>query len=216
MPGGALLLAAGAEKTLLVGFRNPQLRRYAGKTLAEVAQLRGTPAHETAMDLVIEDGSRVQVVYFLMSEANVAKTVALPWVSFGSDAASMANTGVFLKRSTHPRAYGNFARVIGKYVGQENVIPLQQAIYKLAKLPADNLKIRHRGQLLPGYFADLLVFDPAQVTDHATYAAPHQYSTGMVHVFVNGQQVLADGEHTGRLPGEVVRGPGWQGWNTSP
>jgi len=209
-----LLLAAGAQKTLLVGFRNPQLRSYTGKTLAEVAALRGQPPHQTAIDLVIEDGSRVQVVYFLMSEDNVARTVALPWVSFGSDAASMSNAGVFLKRSTHPRAYGNFARVLGKYVREEKVITLPQAIFKLSKLPADNLKLKRRGMLKVGYFADVVVFDPSQVQDHATYAEPHQYATGMIHVFVNGRQVLADGEHTGRLPGRVVRGPGWTGWQS--
>lgn len=207
-----LMLAAGASNTLLVGFRNPQLRTYTGKTLAEVAALRGKTAYETAMDLVIEDGSRVQVVYFLMSQENVARTVALPWVSFGSDAASMTNAGVFVKRSTHPRAYGNFARVLGKYVRDEKVISLPQAIHKLSKLPADNLKLKRRGSLQNGYFADVVVFDPSRVQDHATYADPHQYATGVVHVFVNGQQVLANGEHTGRLPGRVVRGPGWTGW----
>lgn len=210
-----LYLAAGADKMLLVGFRNPQLRQYAGKTLAEVARLRGQTSHETAMDLVIEDGSRVQVVYFLMSEENVAKTVALPWVSFGSDAGSIANTGVFIKRSTHPRTYGNFARVLGKYVRDEKVLPLQQAIYKLTKLPATNMKIRNRGQLQPGYFADIVVFDPAKVQDHATFAEPHRYSTGVVHVFVNGQRVLTHGEPTGRTPGQVVRGPGWRGWQAA-
>ena len=207
-----LYLAAGADNMLLVGFRNPQLRKYAGKTLAEVARSRGQASHETAMDLVIEDGSRVQVVYFLMSEENVAKKFALPWVSFGSDAGSIANTGVFIKRSTHPRTYGNFARVLGKYVREDKVLPLEQAIYKLTKLPATNLKLRNRGQLDVGYFADIVVFDPANIQDHATFSEPHRYSTGVVHVFVNGQQVLADGEPTGRTPGQVVRGPGWRGW----
>ena len=188
-----LMLAAGADKTLLVGFRNPVLgEQYTGKTLAE-------------------DGSRVQVVYFLMSEENVRKLVALPWVSFGSDAEAMATEGVFTERSTHPRAYGNFARVLGKYVREER-LPLGHAIHKLSQLPATNLGIRGRGSLKPGYFADVVVFDPETITDHATYSEPHQYATGMVHVFVNGTRVLDGGEHTGALPGRVVRGPGWRGW----
>jgi len=207
-----LLRAAGPDNMLLVGFRNKSLRKYIGSTLAEVASLRGTSAIETAMDLVIEDGSRVQVVYFLMSEENVRKQVALPWVSFASDAASMATEGVFLEQSTHPRAYGNFVRVLGRYVRDEKVLPLQTAIYKLTKLPASNLKLRHRGELIPGFFADVVIFDPARVQDHATYDDPHRYATGVVHVFVNGEQVLRDGEHTGALPGQVVRGPGWVGW----
>jgi len=209
-----LYLAAGAEKTLLVGFRNEALRIYAGMTLAEVAAIRGKSPAETAIDLVIEDGSRVQVVYFLMSAKNVSKTVALPWVSFGSDARSMTNSGVFTKTSTHPRAYGNFARVIGKYSREEQVISLAEAIRKLTKLPAQNLNIEDRGEIKPGYFADLAIFDPQRVKDHATYQDPHQYSSGMVHVFVNGEQVLANGKHTGRLPGRVIRGPGWRGWKT--
>jgi len=207
-----LLRAAGPDNMLLVGFRNKSLRKYIGSTLAEVASLRGTSAIETAMDLVIEDGSRVKVVYFLMSEENVRKQVALPWVSFASDAASMATEGVFLEQSTHPRAYGNFVRVLGRYVRDEKVLPLQMAIYKLTKLPASNLKLRHRGELIPGFFADVVIFDPSTVQDHATYDDPHRYATGVVHVFVNGEQVLRDGEHTGALPGQVVRGPGWVGW----
>ena len=207
-----LMRAAGPEKMLLVGFRNKGLRKYIGKTLAEVAMIRGTSPVETAMDLVVEDGSRVQVVYFLMLEENVRKQVALPWVSFGSDAASMATEGVFLEQSTHPRAYGNFARVLGRYVRDEKVLPLQMAIYKLTKLPASNLKLRHRGELAPGFYGDVVIFDPAEVRDHATFDDPHRYATGVVHVFVNGEQVLRDGEHTGALPGQVVRGPGWEGW----
>ncbi len=207
-----LMLAAGAEGTLLVGFRNHELRKYAGMTLAEVSDLRGTPPALTAMDLVVEDGSRVQVIYFLMSEENVARGIALPWVSFGSDAQSMATEGHFLNTSTHPRAYGNFARVLGKYVRDEGVISMEAAIHKLAGLPAANLGIRERGTLAVGNFADVVVFDPQAVRDHATFEKPHQYATGMVHVFVNGEQVLADGEHTGALPGRVVRGPGWVGW----
>lgn len=205
-------LSAGAEGTLLVGFRNPSLRRYLGKTLAEVAAEREQSAAETAMDLVIEDGSRVQVVYFLMSEENVARGIALPWVSFASDAQSMASEGSFLEQSTHPRAYGNFARVLGKYTRDEQVLTLPEAIRKLSKLPATHLQLRDRGELKAGYFADIVLFDPLTITDHATYAEPHQYATGMEHVIVNGELVLHNGEHTGALPGQVVRGPGWRGW----
>jgi N-acyl-D-amino-acid deacylase len=206
-----LLLAAGAEGTLLVGFRNEALRQYAGKTLAEVAALRGTSVQDTAMDLVAEDGSRVQVVYFLMSEENIKRQIQLPWVSFGSDAGSPATEGVFLKTSTHPRAYGNFARLLGKYVRDEKVIPLREAIRKLSALPADTLRIKDRGRIAQGLLADIVVFDPRTIADHATYQQPHQYATGMRHVWVNGVRVLADGEHTGATPGRVVRGPGWKG-----
>jgi len=204
--------AAGPEGTLLVGFRNHDLRKYTGMTLADVAAERGTDPATTAMDLVIEDGSRVQVIYFLMSEENVAKAVALPWVSFGSDAASMATEGLFLNTSTHPRAYGNFARVLGKYVRDEQVLTMADAIRKLTELPATNLKLVDRGALRVGYYADVVAFDPKAIRDNATFEDPHQYATGMVHVFVNGEQVLRDGEHTGALPGRVVRGPGWTGW----
>ena len=193
--------------------RRPELRRYAGMTLGEVAEERGATPAETAIDLVVEDGSRVQVVYFLMSEENVAKGIALPWVSFASDAASMAPEGEFLDRMTHPRAYGNFARVLGKYVRDEQVITLEDAVRKLTKLPATNLGIRDRGELREGFHADIAIFDPDEVQDHATYDDPHRYSTGMVHVLVNGVPVLRNGEHTGALPGQVVRGPGWAGWN---
>jgi N-acyl-D-amino-acid deacylase len=205
-------LAAGAQGILLVGFRNEALRRYTGMTLAAVAEQRGSGPWETAMDLVVEDGSRVGVVYFLMSEEIVAKGVTLPWLSFGSDAASMAAEGVFLKTSTHPRAYGNFARVLGKYARDDAVISLEAAIHKLTALPARNLKLRNRGTLAPGYFADVVIFDPATITDHATFAEPHQYATGVRDVLVNGVPVLSNGEHTGALPGQVVRGPGWRGW----
>jgi len=205
-------LAAGAQGILLVGFRNEALRKYTGMTLAAVAEQRGSGPWETAMDLVVEDGSRVGVVYFLMSEENVAKGVTLPWLSFGSDAASMAAEGVFLKTSTHPRAYGNFARVLGKYARDDAVISLEAAIHKLTALPARNLKLRNRGTLAPGYFADVVIFDPATITDHATFAEPHQYATGVRDVLVNGVPVLSNGEHTGALPGQVVRGPGWRGW----
>ena len=208
-----LLLSAGPEGTLLVGFRNPDLRHYIGKTLAEVAEERGQSYADTAIDLVIADGSRVQVVYFLMSEENVAKGVALSWVSFGSDAASMAAEGSFLKQSTHPRAYGNFARVLAKYVRDDQVITLPDAIRKLTKLPATNLKLRDRGELRENYFADIVIFDPYGIQDNSTFEQPHQYATGMQHVIVNGEVVLRNGEHTGALPGQVVRGPGWRGWS---
>jgi N-acyl-D-amino-acid deacylase len=206
-----LMLAAGTpDNLLLVGFENDSLRHYTGKTLTEVAKVHGKSPEETAIDLVVADGSRVGTVYFLMTEDNVKKQVALPYMSFGSDAGSMAPEGVFMNSSTHPRAYGNFARVLGKYVRDENVISIEEAVRKLTSLPASNLKIKKRGSLTEGYFADLAVFNPDTIQDHATFAEPHQYSTGMVHVFVNGQQVLKDGEHTGATPGQVVRGPGYK------
>ena len=211
-----LMLAAGAEGTLLVGFKNPELRDYIGMTLAAVAEARGTSMQDTAMDLVIEDGSRVQVVYFLMSEENVSRQIALPWVSFCSDAGSYATEGVFLNTSTHPRAYGNFARLLGRYVRDEQVVSVEEAVRKLTSLPAENLRVRDRGRLAEGYFADIVVFDPATIEDHATYEDPHQYATGMAHVWVNGEPVLRDGEHTGATPGRVVRGPGWTGWTDAP
>jgi N-acyl-D-amino-acid deacylase len=205
-------VASGSpDKILLVGFKNDKLKPLTGKTLAEVAAMRGKSPEETAMDLVIEDGSRVSTVYFLMSEENVRKEIALPWVSFGSDAESSAPEGVFLKSNPHPRAYGNFARLLGKYVRDEKIISLEEAIRRLTSVPAWNLKLDRRGALKPGYFADVVVFDPAKVQDHATYDRPHQYSTGVRHVFVNGVQVLKEGEHTGAKPGRVVRGPGWKG-----
>jgi N-acyl-D-amino-acid deacylase len=208
----SLYLAAGSpEKVLLVEFKNDDLKPLTGKTLAEVAKMRGKSPEETAMDLVVEDGSRVGTVYFLMSEENVRKQLQLPWVSFNSDSASMAPEGVFLKSNPHPRAYGNFARLLGKYVRDEKLIPLENAIHRLSEFPAKTLKIRDRGRLAPGYFADVVVFDPETIQDHATYEKPHQYATGMVHVFVNGEQVLKQGEHTGAKPGRVVRGPGWKG-----
>ncbi len=198
------------EDMLLIGFKNDSLKYLTGKSLAEIAAMRKTSAVETAMDLVIQDGSRVGTVYFLMSEENVKKQLALPYMSFGSDAESSAPEGVFLESSTHPRAYGNVARVLGKYVRDEKVIPLEEAIYKLTALPATNLKIKKRGSLKTGYFADLAIFDPKTIQDHATFEKPMQYATGMQHVFVNGQQVLKDGAHTGATPGRVVRGPGWK------
>ena len=174
--------------------------------------MRGKSPEETAMDLVIEDDSRVGTIYFLMSEENVRREVALPWVSFGSDAEAPATAGVFLKSNPHPRTYGNFVRVLGEYARDEKALPLEEAIRKLTSLPAGNLKIRERGLLKPGYFADVVVFDPAQVKDHATYEKPHQYATGVRQVFVNGVRVLKDGEPTGAGAGRVVRGPGWTGW----
>jgi N-acyl-D-amino-acid deacylase len=208
-----LYLAAGADNVLLTGFRKDSLRSLIGQTLAEVAEARGMTPAETAMDLVVEDSSRVDVVYFLMSEENVRRQIALPWMTFGSDAGSMATEGVFLESNTHPRAYGNFARLLGKYVREEQVIPLEEAVHRLTALSAERLNIRQRGRLELGYFADLAIFDPDAIQDHATYEAPHQYATGMRHVFVNGTPVLRDGEHTGATPGRVVHGPGWTGWS---
>lgn len=198
------------EKVLVVGFDTDSLKYLQGKTLAEIAAIRGTSPEETVMDLVIDDGSRCSVVYFSMSEDNLKKEMALPWMSFCSDGKSMAPEGVFLKSATHPRAYGNFARLLGKYVRDEKVIPLEEAIYKLTTLPATNMKIEKRGALKEGFYADVVVFDPAKVQDHSTFQDSHQYSTGMSHVFVNGVQVMKDGEHTGATPGRVVRGPGYQ------
>lgn len=206
-----LALAAGSpDRILLVGFRADSLKHLTGRTLAEVAELYGTSPEEVAMDLVIKDGSRVGTVYFMMDEDNVRKQIALPWVSFGSDAGALAPREPFTLSNPHPRAYGNFARVLGRYARDEGVLELGEAVRKLAALPAENLGLRRRGRLEPGYHADLAVFDPAAVTDHATFEEPHQYATGMVHVFVNGVQVLRDGEHTGATPGRVVRGPGFE------
>jgi N-acyl-D-amino-acid deacylase len=199
-----LLLAAGADRTLLVGFANDKLKPLTGKSLAEVAKMRGKSPEETAMDLVIEDGTRVGTIYFLMSEKNVKREAGLPWVSFGADEDSQAPEGVFLKSNPHPRAYGNFARFLGEYVRDEKVTTLQDGVRRLAGLPAENLKLDHRGALKKGYFADVVVFDPAKIQDHATFEKPHQYSTGVVHVLVNGTQVIKDGEHTGAMPGRVV------------
>lgn len=207
-----LYLASGsAENVLLRGFRNEELRHLTGKSLAEIAEMRGQSPEETAMDLVIEDGSRVGVVYFFMSEENVRKKITLPWVTYGSDAGSMAPEGEFLESNPHPRAYGNFARLLGKYVREEQLIPLQEAIRKLTSFPASILSIDRRGSLLKGYYADIVVFDPETIIDHATFENAHQYAAGVYHVFVNGTQVVRDGEHTGALPGRVVRGPGWLG-----
>jgi N-acyl-D-amino-acid deacylase len=204
-----LLLAADSpDRVLLVGFKNDALKPLTGKTLAEVARMRGKSPEETAMDLVIEDGSRVGTIYFLMSENNVRREVALPWVSFGADEESQAPEGVFLKSNPHPRAYGNFARFLGTYVRDEKVVPLAEAIRRLSALPAQNLGLDHRGMLREGYYADVVVFDLAKIAAPATYEKPHQYAKGVMNVWVNGVQVLKDGEHTGAKPGRVVYGPG--------
>lgn len=204
-----MLSTASYDDILFIGFKNDSLKYLTGKSLAEVAKMRNTSPQETAMDLVVQDGSRVTTVYFLMSEDNVKKQMALPYMSFGSDAESSAPEGVFLETSTHPRAYGNVARLLGKYVRDEKVISLEEAIRKLTNLPASNLKIKKRGLLKEGYYGDLALFSADEIQDHATFEKPKQYATGMVHVFVNGIQVLKDGEPTGVLPGRVVRGPGW-------
>ena len=204
-----LYLAAGSpEKILLVGFKSEKLKPLTGKSLAEVAKMRGKDPIETIMDLIAEDESRIDSVYFLMSEENVKKEMAKPWISFGSDEASQAPEGVFLKSNPHPRAYGNFARVLGKYARDEKVISLSEAVRRLSALPAMNLELDHRGLLKEGMFADVVVFDPATIADRATYEKPHQYAVGMKHVFVNGVQVIKDGEHTGAKPGRALWGPG--------
>ena len=206
-----ILQRAGPKGALLLEFKNPKLKPLAGKTLDEVAKMRGVTPEEAAMDLVVEDGSRVGVAYFLMSEDNVRREVALPWVSFGSDAGAPAPEGVFLQSSEHPRAYGNFVRVLAKYVREEKVITLQEAIRKLSAFPAQNLSLKNRGMLRAGYFADVVVFDPSTVKDHATYESPHQLATGVDDVWVNGVQALRDGEATGLPSGRVVRGRAWTG-----
>jgi N-acyl-D-amino-acid deacylase len=207
-----LLLAGRPDRVLLIAFKNPKLKPLTGKSLAEVAKMRGKSPEETAMDLVIEDGSRVGTVYFLMSEDNVKRETGLPWMSFGSDEGSEAPEGVFLKSNNHPRAYGNFARLLGHYVRDGKTASLPDAIRRLTSLPATNLGIRERGALKPGFYADVVVFDPATVADHATFEKPKQLATGVEDVFINGVQVLTDGKHTGAKPGRVVRGPGWTGW----
>ena len=205
-----LFNTGGADKVILLAFKNPALKPLTGKTLAQVAAMRGTTPEDTAIDLVIEDGSRVGTAYFLMDEANVAKQTALPWVAFGSDAASQAPEGVFLKASAHPRTYGNVARFLGKYVRDERTTSLADAVRRLSGFPASNLGIKDRGVLKTGNFADLAIFDPVTVGDTATFDKPQQYATGMRHVFINGVQVLRSGEPTGAMPGRVVRGPGWK------
>jgi N-acyl-D-amino-acid deacylase len=202
------LAAGGPERVLLVDFKTERLKPLAGKTLAEAAHLRGTSPEETIMDLVLEDQTRVGAVYFMMAEENIRKQLQRPWVSLGSDAGSMAAEGVFLRSSTHPRAYGAFARLLGKYVRDEQVMPLGEAVRRLSSLPAGNLGLDRRGRLQPGMFADIVVFNPATIADQATFDRPHQYAVGVQHVFVNGVQVLKDGEHTGATPGRALWGPG--------
>ena len=203
------LVVREPDKVLLLAFKTAALKPLTGKTLAEVAKARGKSPEETAADLIVEDRSRIQVAYFGMSEENVRRAVQLPWMSFGSDASSQAPEGVFLLSSTHPRAYGTFARVLGKYVRDEKLVPLEEAVRRLTSFPASNLGIKDRGSLRRGYFADLAIFDPATIADRATFQNPQQYAVGMRHVFVNGVPVLREGEHTGATPGRFVRGRGW-------
>jgi N-acyl-D-amino-acid deacylase len=201
-----LFLATGSpEKILLIAFKNDNLKPLTGKTLGEVARLRNKSPEDTAMDLVIEDDSRVGTVYFLMSEENIRRQIVLPWVSFASDADSMGNDGIFLKASAHPRAFGNFARVYARYVRDEKLLPVQEAVRKMTSLPAANLGIERRGVLREGYFADVVVFDPGTIQDHATFETPLHYATGVSEVLVNGVEVIKGGEHTGAKPGRVVR-----------
>ena len=206
-----LLLAAGPENVLLVGFRNPELRRYTGKRLTEVSAERGTSVPATIMDLVIEDSSRVESVYHLMSERNVRRKLQAPWVSIDSDAASLAPEGSFRDRMPHPRAYGSFARLFSKYVRDDKVLTLAEAVHRVTGLPAQTLGLHRRGRVAAGFFADLALFDPEAIEDHATFEAPHQLATGMEYVWVNGVVVLDRGVHTGATPGRVVRGRGFTG-----
>lgn len=208
-----LYFAAGSpERVLLIGFRNDALKPLTGKSLAEVARMRGVTPEEAAIALVIEDHTRVSTAYFLMSEENVRLGLSQPWVSIDSDEGALAPEGLFLASNNHPRAYGSFARFLGKYVRDEQVTTLPDAIRRLTRLPAANWKLRDRGCLDPGCHADIVIFDPATIADHATFAEPRRFATGVRDVFVNGVQVLANGEHTGARPGQVVRGPGWSGW----
>lgn len=198
------------DSILLVGFKNPDLRHLNGKSLGEIARERGILPEEAVAELIMEDNSRIQAVFFTMSEENVKKKIALPFMSFCSDAGSVSAEGVFLNSSVHPRTYGSFARLLGKYVRDEKIITMEEAVRRLTSFPADNLKIKRRGRLKKGYYADIVVFDPEKIQDHATFQKPHQYATGVTDVWVNGVQVIKDGEHTGALPGRVVRGPGWK------
>lgn len=202
----------GAERTLLVGFKNPDLKQYIGKYLSEVAEIRGEDPIETALNLVAEDETRVDVIYFSMTEENVQKKISQPWVAFDSDEGAYSDDEIFTRNSAHPRAYGTFARVLGKYVRDEGALTLQDAIRRLTSFPATNLKIRDRGFLKEGYYADVVIFDPATIQDHATFENPRQYATGVEFVFVNGVQVLEGGEPTGEFSGRFVKGPGWTGW----
>jgi len=205
----SLLLASGSpDRVVLSGFKADSLKPYTGKTLAAVAALRGTSVEETATDLVIKDGSRVGTIYFIIDEDNIAAQLRKPWVSVGSDAGSLASEGVFLKSSPHPRAYGSFARVLGKYVRDDTVLTLEEGVRRMTSLPAANLRLARRGTLAPGSFADIVIFNPATIRDNATFEQPHQYASGVRDVFVNGVQVVRNGEHTGAKPGRVVLGPG--------
>jgi N-acyl-D-amino-acid deacylase len=204
-------LGAGSpDRILLVSFRNDSLKYLTGKTLSEVAKLRGKAPEETAMDLVIDDDSRVGCIYFSMNEKNIRKKIAKPWISFGSDEGSLAPEGVFLKSNPHPRAYGNIPRLLGKYVREEKIISLEEAIRRLTSFPAENLKLKKRGKLRPGYFADVVVFDPNKIIDKATFDKPHQLAVGILSVFVNGVQVIKNGEHTNKSPGKALKGPGYR------
>ena len=205
-----LFLLAGPENIRFTEFASDALRPYTGRTLADVARERGLSPAQMAMELAVEDGSRVEAAFTLMSEENVRREVALPWMSFCSDSIAAAPEGAFLQLRPHPRAYGSFARLLGRYVRDEGVAPLEEAVRRLTSLPAENLRLRDRGRLRPGYFADIVAFDPQTITDNATFDDPHQYASGVVHVLVNGTPVIRDGEHTGALPGRFVRGPGWQ------
>jgi N-acyl-D-amino-acid deacylase len=205
------LLTGSAERVLFLGFKSEKLKPLTGMTLAAVAQQRGTPVEDTILDLIVEDDSRVETAYFLMSEENVELGLSRPWVSLGSDAESAAPEGVFLKSSTHPRAYGNFTRLLGHYARERKLMPLEDAIHRMTGLPAENWKLAGRGCLKVDCYADVVVFDPTAVADHATYEKPQQYATGVADVLVNGVVVLRGGEHTGAKPGRVVRGPGWTG-----
>ena len=206
-----LYLGAGSpDRVLLVGFKTDSLKYLTGKNLLEVSQLRGKSPEETAMDLVIDDDSRVSCIYFLMTEDNIRKKISKPWISFGSDEGSLAPEGVFLKSNPHPRAYGNVARLLGKYVREEKIISLEEAIRRLTSFPAENLKLKKRGKLQPGYFADVVVFDPNKIIDKATYDQPHQLAEGVSSVFVNGTQVIKDGRHTGKFSGRALKGPGYK------
>lgn len=207
-----LYLHAGPAGVLLASLTEPSLKPLIGKTVADIAKLRGVSPEQAVIDIVLADQGRVGAVYFLMNEDNVRRQAAIPWVSLGSDAEASAPEGIFLKNSTHPRAYGNFARFLGKYVRDEKVVPLAEAIRRLTSLPAGNLGLRDRGSLKPGMAADVVLFDPSTIADHATFARPMQFATGVRDVFVNGVQVLKDGEPTGARPGRVVKGPGWTGW----
>ena len=200
--------AGSPDRILLVGFKSEKLKPLTGKSLAEIAKMRGKDPITTIMDLILEDQSRIESIYFLMSEENVKKELAKPWISFGSDEASQAPEGVFLKSNPHPRAYGNFARVLGKYVRDEKVIPMAEAVRRLSGLPATNLGLDHRGFIKEGMFGDVVVFDPAAISDLATFEKPHQYAVGVKQVLVNGVQVIKDGEHTGAKPGRALWGPG--------